>query len=138
MVAISYPPLFVRSTTMTLTLSALCRPRAMRVSSAAANVLLDGRSAPAPPSSARGPASVATLGGGFTSPRQPEAISQAMSPDKTSHKPSLARIRHSSSGCLFVKEISGSDITIGFKYLSPEVKYKRSNSPHIPCKCQSS
>jgi hypothetical protein len=43
-------------------------------------------------------------------------------PDKTSHKPSLARIKHSSSGSLFVKVISGSAITTGFKYLSPAQK----------------
>jgi hypothetical protein len=118
MIPLSYPQLLLRSTTMTLMLSALLRPRARRVRSAAANMLRDGYNAPAPSSSIWGLA----LAGGFFSRRHSRATWQAKSLDKTSHKPSLARIKHSSSGSLFVKVISGSAITTGFKYLSPAQK----------------
>lgn len=107
--------LLFRSTTITLMLSELLRPRARRVSSAAAEALRDGNNAAAAPSSSciRGEA------GGLPSRRHSLAISQAKSFDRTSHSPSLARIKHSSSGSRFVKVMSGSGITIGFRYLSP-------------------
>lgn len=116
------PQLFFRSTTMTLMLSELFRPKARRVSSAAASTLRDGYSAPAPSSSIRGPElrSIAASGAGVTSRRHSRATSQANSLERTSHKPSLARIKHSSSGSLFVNVISGSDVTNGLRYLSPD------------------
>ena len=51
--------------------------------------------------------------------RHSRATSQANSLERTSHKPSLASIKHSSSGSLLVKVISGSDITTDLRYLSP-------------------
>lgn len=120
------PQLFFRSTTMTLMLSELFRPKARRVSSAAASTLRDGYNAPAPSSSIRGPElrSIAASGAGVTSRRHSRATSQANSLERTSHKPSLARIKHSSSGSLFVNVISGSDVTNGLRYLSPVERKK--------------
>lgn len=110
----------LRSITMTLMLSELFRAKASRVSSAAANTLLDGYNASAPSSSICGLAfSVDLWPLLFSSPRHLEATSQAKSFDRTSHSPSLARIKHSSSGSLLVKVISGSDVTTGLRYLSP-------------------
>lgn len=122
-----------KSTTITLTLSELLLPKARRVSSAAARALRDGYNAPALSSSIRGgppvlvlvlvlPGSKSEAEEVLPSRRHSLATSQANSFDRTSHMPSLAIIKHSSSGSLLVNVISGCDITIGFRYLSPVIE----------------
>lgn len=105
---------------MTLTLSELFLPKARRVSNAAANALREGYNASPTSSSIWGPAfRPIAEAARFPSRRHSLATAQAKSLERTSHKPSLARITHSSSSSLSVKVISGSDVTTGFRYLSP-------------------
>ena len=110
--------------------SELLRPKARRVSSVAAREQRDGHiNAPALSSSRWGSrllvlvsastTEVLVAGALIPSRRHWHATLQANSFDITSHKPSLPIIKHSSSGSLFVKVISGFDITYGFRYLSP-------------------
>ncbi|URD81009.1 hypothetical protein MUK42_19061 [Musa troglodytarum] len=101
---------FLRSTTTTLTLSALCLAKASFVSSTAAS---EHVASPPPPSPS--PATSSS-----SSPPPPPcrhilAMSQAVSLLTTSHSPSLARIRHSSPSSLSNTLTSGSGITYGFK-----------------------
>lgn len=103
-------------------LSELLRPKASRVNNAAARTLLDGYNGSALSSSTiRGPAlrSISAAASGFSSLRHSLATSQAKLFGSTSHMPSLARIKHSSSASLLVKVISGSDVTTGLRYPSP-------------------
>lgn len=134
MIPLPEAQLLLRSTTITLMLSQLLRPKARRVRSAAANMLRDGYRAPAPSSLIWGPA---LTGGGFSSRRHCRATLQAKSPDKTSHKPSLARSKQSSTDSLFVKVISGSGITNGFKYSSPGRKKKSQKTNNWASNCSS-
>ena len=53
--------------------------------------------------------------------RRRRTTSPTSSLDITSQRPSLARIRHSSSSVLVVKVTSGTGIIHGLRYLSPEI-----------------
>uniref|UniRef100_A0A0E0PNH2 Uncharacterized protein n=2 Tax=Oryza TaxID=4527 RepID=A0A0E0PNH2_ORYRU len=120
-----------RSTTTTLTLSALRRAIASfaRSNAASAHALSDSAlstpfttaSPPPPPDAPAGGGSTA-LGrehpGGDGGPllrKHARTTSHAISLVTTSHSPSLARIRHSSSSARSVTVTSGSDVTYGFR-----------------------
>lgn len=108
-----------KSTTITLILSQLFRPRASRVSSAAAeHALREENIAPLLSPSTEESLELKFPDGSLCR-RHSLPTAHAISLDTTSHKPSLARIKHSSSASLFVKVISGSDVIYGFKLLSP-------------------
>lgn len=113
----------LRSITITLILSALFLPSASLANSVAAR---EHRASDACSSSR--PSVVPLLSPprvssdslvGSASSKHRRATSHARSLGKTSHSPSLATIRHSSSPVLSTTRISGSEITEGFKYLSP-------------------
>lgn len=113
-IAIIFQQLFLKSTTTTLTLSVLWRARASFVNRIDASEQ---------PLSELSPAAVTVISlpgdlggdGGFRDCRHIRATPHAVSFDTTSHSPSLARIRHSSSAVLSVIVTSGSDITNGFR-----------------------
>ncbi|WKA00984.1 hypothetical protein VitviT2T_019295 [Vitis vinifera] len=103
-----------KSTTTTLTLSALSRAKANFVSSIDASK--QALSELSPPAPIPAPVSGDTGGdGGACAFRHIRATPHAVSLDTTSHSPSLARIKHSSSGLRSHVVTSGSEITYGFK-----------------------
>lgn len=100
---------FLRSTTTTLTLSAVCLAKASFVSSMEASEHALSQASPSPSFSAP-----STPSGTFPF-RHIRATPHAVSFDTTSHRPSLASIRHSSSADRSVIVTSGSQLTKGFK-----------------------
>ena len=103
----------LKSTTRTLTLSVLCLANASFVNNidASEHALLE--LSPASPEF-----TVSGGDGGDEAPcerRQMRATPHAVSFDTTSHNPSLARIRHSSSSVRSITVTSGFDVTYGFK-----------------------
>uniref|UniRef100_A0A7C8YDA5 Uncharacterized protein n=1 Tax=Opuntia streptacantha TaxID=393608 RepID=A0A7C8YDA5_OPUST len=105
----------LRSTTTTLTLSVLCLARANFVSKMEASEQALSELSPPGATTASFPGDRGGDAGFSRLFRHILATDTAVPFETTSHRPSLARIRHSSSELRSITVTSGSGITYGFK-----------------------